>query len=242
MIPVEERLIVALDLADLSQAENLAKALQGTVHCFKVGHQIFTAAGPKAVTALKDLGARVFLDLKYHDIPHTVARAVEAAAALGADIINLHASGGPRMMEAAAQAASRLSPRPLLLAVTVLTSYDQNELASTLGETRLSLDDYVLRLARLAKEAGLDGVVASPREIAAIRSQCGRDFIILTPGIRSSQAPEDDQRRTATPGQAVAWGADFIVVGRPVTQAPDPVAAARKIIAEMTDAYRKTDP
>lgn len=241
-LETKDRLIVALDLPDLASARRLAELLQPTVSCFKIGHQLFTAAGPEAVRMVKDLGARVFLDLKYHDIPNTVAQAVASAIHLGVDIINLHAWGGIPMMKAAAEAAQSRGgagqKKVLILAVTVLTSIDQNTLNETLGLPASKIEDQVIHLARQARLAGLDGVVASPREIKLLRQHLGPDFVILTPGIRSSESPPDDQQRTAAPAEAVAWGADFIVVGRPITQSPDPVQAATKIIEEMEYAVR----
>lgn len=232
----EDRLIVPLDFPTLNLAEGMLDRLAGAVSYFKIGHQLFTAAGPKAVEAVRRRGARVFLDLKYHDIPNTVAGAVETAAAMGVDMLNLHASGGFEMMRAAAEAASRSSSRPKLLAVTALTSLDAVGLEKIYGPLSLSLEGLVVRLASLAHQAGLDGVVASPREISFIRERLGGDFIILTPGIRPSGSPPDDQSRTATPSEAVSRGADFLVVGRPITRAQDPLQAARKILSEIADA------
>lgn len=232
----EDRLIVALDFPGLAGAESLMDRLSGRVSYFKIGHQLFTASGPRAVEAVKRRGARVFLDLKYHDIPNTVAGAVGAAASLGVDMLNLHAAGGPAMMRAAAEAAGRASSRPTLLAVTALTSLDARSLEDTFGISGLSVEGLVARLASLARDSGLDGVVASPREIASLRKNHGKEFVILTPGIRPSGSPPDDQSRTATPGEAVSRGADYIVVGRPITQSPDPEAAAGMILTEMADA------
>lgn len=237
-----ERLIVALDTPGLREAAELLDALAGYVSYFKIGHQLFTAAGPRAVSLVKDRGARVFLDLKYHDIPHTVAGAVESAAALGVDMLNLHASGGAAMMEAAAKAAGSSSHRPALLAVTALTSMDRKCLEETTGIAGLSVEDHVLRLASLAKASGLDGVVASPREILPLRQRLGCGFIILTPGIRQAGSPPDDQKRTATASEAVAAGADYFVVGRPITRAPHPLTAARTIISELSDALSRPHP
>lgn len=238
----EDRLIVPLDFPTLAEAEAMVGRLEGVVSYFKIGHQLFTAAGPRSVEAVKRLGARVFLDLKYHDIPNTVAGAVEAAASLGVDIINLHAWGGSAMMAAAARAAAGLPARPLLLAVTVLTSLDRACLEEATGAPGLPPEDHVLRLAALAGQSGMDGVVASPREIIPIKRRLGGGFIVLTPGIRPSGSPPDDQKRTATAREAVAAGADYLVVGRPITKAADPPAAARAIIAEIEDAVSRLHP
>lgn len=238
-LKAEGRLIVALDFPGLAEAERMMDRLAGVVSYFKIGFQLFTAAGPGAVEAVKRRDAKVFLDLKYHDIPNTVASAVSSAAGLGVDMVNLHASGGRAMMAAAAAAASKSSHRPLLLAVTALTSLDGRGLEEITGLAGLSVEQHVVRLATLARESGLDGAVASPREILPIRNKLGRDFVVLTPGIRPSGSPDDDQARKATPAEAVAMGADYIVVGRPVTRAADPLKAAREIIEEMSDALER---
>ena len=198
-------------------------------------------AGPDLVRRLVDSGARVFLDLKFHDIPNTVAQAVDAAVRTGAWMINVHASGGSAMMQAAAGAAEDAAtaagrPSPLVIAVTVLTSMDQDTLIQT-GVTRPLLD-HVLMLARMAHDAGMQGVVASPHETAAIRQACGPDFAIVTPGIRGASAGQEknDQARTMGPGEAVKAGATYIVVGRPIIAAPDPKAAAQAIVKELASA------
>lgn len=231
-------LIVALDVTSGAEALAIASELRGLVGGVKVGSRLFTSEGPTLVRRLVDGGHRVFLDLKFHDIPNTVAQAVEAAVATGAWMINVHASGGVPMMAAAAragaEAASRLSqPPPLIIGVTVLTSMDAATLA-TLGVGR-PLEDHVLGLARLAQEAGLHGVVASPLETAAIRSVCGPDFAIVTPGIRGGAAAADknDQTRTMGPAEAVRVGASYIVVGRPILAAPDRRAAAVAIADDL---------
>jgi orotidine-5'-phosphate decarboxylase len=228
------RILIALDVSTLAEATALADRLRGQVGGFKIGKQLFTAVGPEVVRALVSRGDRVFLDLKFHDIPNTVAGAVSAAADLGVWMLNVHASGGAAMMEAARQAADRSAARhggakPLVIAVTVLTSLDEDSLKAV-GIDRDPLD-LAVRLALIAQTAGLDGVVASPRETAAIRQACGPGFVIVTPGIRggSAVAGPDDQQRTMTPAGAVAAGSSYLVVGRPITGAPDPREAARKI-------------
>jgi orotidine-5'-phosphate decarboxylase len=232
------RIIVPLDVPSAAQALALADTLRGEVGGFKVGKELFTAAGPDVVRALVAKGDRVFLDLKYHDIPNTVAGAVRSACELGVWMLNVHASGGRPMMEAARRAADDYGAKPgrkapLVIAVTVLTSLDAATLASV-GVAASPLDQVVV-LARLAQAARLDGVVASPRETAAIRQACGPDFLIVTPGIRGTAASSgpDDQQRTLAPREAVAAGSSYLVVGRPITGAADPVAAAAKIVKEM---------
>jgi len=231
------RIIVPLDVPSAAQALALADTLRGAVGGFKVGKELFTAAGPDVVRALVARGDRVFLDLKYHDIPNTVAGAVRSASELGVWMLNVHASGGRPMMEAARGAADDYSAKPgctapLVIAVTVLTSLDAATLASV-GVAASPLDQVVM-LARLAHAARLDGVVASPRETAAIRQACGPDFLIVTPGIRGGAASSgpDDQQRTLTPAEAVAAGSSYLVVGRPITGAADPAAAAARILKE----------
>jgi len=229
-----DRLIVALDVSSATEAARMAEKLAGHVGAFKVGSQLFTAEGPVAARQLAALGKKVFLDLKFHDIPNTVRAAAREAARMGVTMLNVHASGGRKMMEAAlkgSQEGSSGGDRPLVLAVTVLTSLGTDDLAA------IGLDGdaerAAVRLARLAQVAALDGVVASPREIAAIRRTCGPDFVIVTPGIRPATAAADDQTRIATPGQAIRAGADYLVIGRPITAAAEPAAAADAIAAEM---------
>ena len=231
-------ILVALDVATAAEAHAIATALRGAVGGFKIGKQLFTAEGTAMVRSLVDAGDRVFLDLKFHDIPNTVAGAVTSAAALGVWMVNVHASGGRPMMEAARDAARRSAdrfgrPSPIVIAVTVLTSMDATTLASV-GITA-SPADQVVRLATLAQAAGLDGVVASPQEVAAIRQACGKDFVIVTPGIRGGAAASgpDDQQRTATPAGAIAAGSSYLVIGRPITGASNPREVALRIAGEI---------
>jgi orotidine-5'-phosphate decarboxylase len=230
-------ILVALDVESAAKAMALADALRGTVGGYKIGKQLFTAAGPGVVHDLASRGDRVFLDLKFHDIPNTVAGAVQSAVATGAWMINVHASGGSAMMRAAAEAATKAAaalgrPRPLVIGVTVLTSMTEDTLAEV-GVTRPVIDQ-VVHLARLAKHSGLDGVVASPQETAAIREACGPDFQIVTPGIRPvDQQGKDDQARTLTPAEAMKAGSTYLVIGRPITGAPNPREAAQQIAASL---------
>jgi orotidine-5'-phosphate decarboxylase len=230
------RILVALDVPSAAEALTLADRLRGAVGGFKVGKQLFTATGPDLVRTLVQRGDRVFLDLKYHDIPNTVAGAVRAAADLGVWMLNVHASGGAKMLEAARQAVDGPADRrPLVIAVTVLTSLDAEALRAT-GVDRSPLDQAV-HLARLTQAAGLDGVVASPQETPAIRAACGAEFVIVTPGIRGGSAATsaDDQQRTLTPAGAVQAGSSYLVIGRPITAADDPRAAAQRIASEMAE-------
>jgi len=232
------RLLVALDVESGARAVELVSELRSVVGGFKVGSRLFTLEGPLLVRKIVESGARVFLDLKFHDIPNTVAQAVDSAVQSGAWMINVHASGGIPMMQAAGEAgrnaAARLGrPAPLLIAVTVLTSMDEGTLCE-MGVQR-PLREHVIALARMTQEAGLDGVVASPQETAAIRAACGREFVIVTPGIRGASAgtERNDQSRTMGPAEAVEAGASYIVVGRPIIAATDPRQAAESIAAEI---------
>ena len=233
-----DRLVVALDVDSGARALALADALKGAAGAVKIGSRLFTLEGPGLVRELVARGSRVFLDLKFHDIPNTVAQAVDAGVQTGAWMIDLHGSGGTAMMQAAAKAAKDAAARagrqpPLLIAITVLTSMDEGALRET-GVERALLPQ-VSALARLAQGAGLDGVVCSPHEIAAIRNACGSDFTVVTPGIRGAAAgaEKNDQMRTMGPGEAVRAGASYIVVGRPIIAAPNPREAAEKILSEL---------
>jgi orotidine-5'-phosphate decarboxylase len=228
-------ILVALDVGSASEARSLADTLRGAVGGFKIGIQLFTSAGPAIVEELVGRGDRVFLDLKFHDIPNTVAGAVTAATRLGVWMLNVHASGGHEMMRAAALAAAeeavRLSrPAPIVVAVTVLTSLSDGSV-SEIGVNSTAAAQ-VERLAALAQKAGLGGVVASPKEIAVIRATCGPSFVIVTPGIRAGSDNKGDQQRTGTAAEALAAGASYLVVGRPITEAPNPRDAAERIAAD----------
>ena len=233
----QDRLIVALDMDTKEKAIGLVEKLKNDIKTFKIGSELFTSCGPEIVAVVKNSGCGIFLDLKFHDIPNTAAKAVVAATRLGVSIINLHASGGYDMMKRSVQAVAaeakilKIDP-PKLIAVTVLTSMDEN------GLKKIGIDDtmkkQVLKLAKLAKEAGMDGVVASSSEAKLIREEMGDDFIIVTPGVRPSWAAVNDQKRVATPKEAVLNGANYIVVGRPIIEASDPAEAARKILEELS--------
>lgn len=236
-------LIVALDFDSLSSAVKFAKQVSDLVGMFKIGNQLFTAAGPAAVKEVAALGNGVFLDLKFHDIPNSVAGAVLSAAAMtGVQLVNVHALGGKAMLEAAAQAISAGVPmgadRPRLVAVTILTSMDKKALHDV-GINGMP-KDRVVKLAQLSKKAGVDGVVASVQEARAIRKACGREFLIVTPGVRPKDSKvepkSDDQARKATPAEAIKAGADFLVVGRPILAAENPRAAAQSIVDEIASA------
>lgn len=236
MAKADDRLIVALDFHTMEDVRTLVAKLGDSVSYYKVGMELFYAVGGKAVTWLRREGKHVFLDLKLHDIPNTVAGGLCSLMHLGADMLNVHASGGLTMMKTAAdrlhkKAAEAGIPCPKLIAITVLTSISSAEWQGV-GQT-CALKDSVLRLARLAKEAGLDGVVASPQEAEAIRAACGEDFLIVTPGVRPAGTSTDDQSRIATPRAALMAGASHLVIGRPIRAADDPKAAAEAILKEM---------
>ena len=240
-----DRFVLALDLDDDQEALGIVDELKGVVGVFKVGHQLFTAYGPDIVRRIINRGGRVFLDLKYHDIPTTVAKASAEAVKLGASIFNVHALGVLDMMKAAVESAQETAdkigvPVPVALAVTVLTSMDEKNLRKELKIMR-SLQREVSHLARLAQRAGMHGVVASPQEIKMLRRAVRGRFVILTPGVRPAWAGKDDQKRTMTPAEAVAAGADYIVIGRPVLKAMDRNEAVRKIIGEIETAVSDAD-
>jgi len=230
MLDPKDRLAVALDYPDAYQAMKLVDSLGQTCQWFKVGMELYYAAGNDIIRQLRDRGFDVFLDLKLHDIPNTVAGAVRSATKAGASLLTIHASGGSAMMTAAAEAA-KAPGSPRLLAVTVLTSMDAAQLAAT-GITA-SPADQVLKLAKLARQSGIDGFVCSAEEVAAVRAATGPQTLLVIPGIRPAGAAIDDQKRIATPSQAIAQGASMLVVGRPITQAKDPAAAAEDILNEI---------
>ncbi|WP_334106574.1 orotidine-5'-phosphate decarboxylase [Methylobacillus sp.] len=223
----DPKIIVALDYADTANALALTSQLDPALCRVKVGKELFTAAGPQLVEELVRRGFGVFLDLKFHDIPNTVAKACEAASKLGVWMLNVHASGGGKMMEAAREGVARSGHSPLLLAVTVLTSMDQAGLEQ-LG-IHIPIEQHVLRLATLAQQAGLDGVVCSAQEAQALRKSLGNNFCLVTPGIRPADAALDDQSRVVTPADALALGSTYLVIGRPITKASDPLAALQRI-------------
>jgi len=226
-----QRLIVALDVSTAVAARKIVAAVGDSAQAYKVGMQLYTAEGPSIVRELVASGRSVFLDLKYHDIPNTVAAAVREAAELGVSMLTVHASGGGKMLTAATVAASSRKPGLLVLAVTVLTSLDDVELGK-IG-LRASVVEQVLRLTALARSNGCKGVVASAREAAALREEFGSDLTIVTPGVRPAGSGNDDQIRVVTPAEAIAAGASHIVVGRPITEAKDPAAEARAILAQI---------
>jgi len=224
-------IFVAIDTPDLQRALTLSRAVKDHVGGLKIGLEFITACGPDGVRKIVGIGLPVFADVKFHDIPNTVAAASRELARLGAKIFNIHASGGEVMMREAAAAAHAVDPNVKVIGVTVLTSIDDT-LLDSVGQ-RGPAGEQVVRLARLAKASGLDGVVCSAHEIGALRQACGKDFLLVTPGIRPAGADLADQRRVMTPAQAFAAGADILVIGRPITGAKDPAAAARAIAAEL---------
>ncbi|MDY0269383.1 orotidine-5'-phosphate decarboxylase [Trichloromonas sp.] len=237
----KKRLIFALDVDCFEEAEKWVKLLHDKVGVFKVGKQLFTRCGPDVVRMIRGEGGEVFLDLKYHDISNTAAMAGVEACRLGVRMFNVHALGGPEMMRETVAKADAFCPRgeaerPLLLAVTILTSSTEETLRAV-GIDR-PVREMVPRLAHLAKAAGMDGVVASPQEVGLIRAACGPEFVIVTPGVRPAFASLDDQKRVTTPGDAITAGADYLVIGRPISAAADPVEAAELILAEIEEALR----
>lgn len=235
----QDRIILALDVDSEAQALNLVEKLADSVGAFKVGMQLYNQLGPSIVRRIQDLGGRVFVDLKFHDIPNTVAGAAKVMTGLNCFMFNVHASGGREMMAAAMKAVREESTRlgcepPLVLAVTVLTSISEQQLHDDMFVSR-SLEQTVVGWAQMAKECGMNGVVCSPREIAPIRQACGSDFVIVTPGIRPLWSEKNDQKRITTPREALKIGADYMVIGRPITAASDPREAARRIIEELEE-------
>jgi orotidine-5'-phosphate decarboxylase len=232
-----DKLIFALDADNYEEALSWVELLSGNVGCFKIGKGLYTAVGPKIIESIKKKGQKVFLDLKFHDIPNTVARAAQAAVRLNVDMFNIHASGGSRMIKEAVSAASVCADklgraRPVLLAVTVLTSLDNSDLTE-IGFHQ-NARDLVVHLAGLAKAAGASGVVASAQDVSRLRKSFGDEFIIVTPGIRSAAETEkDDQKRTLSAYEAVKAGADYVVVGRPIREAQNPLEACRQIVREI---------
>ncbi|WP_370297664.1 orotidine-5'-phosphate decarboxylase [Ammoniphilus sp. YIM 78166] len=232
MVSIRDRIIIALDYSAGEEALACARKLQGTASYVKVGMQLYYGAGPSIVASLKDMGFKVFVDLKVHDIPNTAKGAMQSLASLGVDMVNVHAAGGKEMMAAAREGLEKGAgngPKPLLIAVTQLTSTTQQVMNEQIGIPG-TIADSVQQYARLAKEAGLDGVVASPLEVKLVKESCGTDFITVTPGIRPVGADTGDQKRITTPEMAFSIGSDYIVIGRPVTQAQDPAAALSQII------------
>jgi orotidine-5'-phosphate decarboxylase len=232
MYDARQRLIIALDVSSAAAAQKIVAAVGDSASTFKVGMQLYTASGPQVVRDLVASGRRVFLDLKYHDIPNTTAAAVREAASLGVSMLTVHASGGGNMLRAATEAARSVNPDLMVLAVTVLTSMDDNDLAK-LG-VRGRVVDQVLRLSALALSDGCHGVVASALEASPLRTELGNGFAIVTPGVRPSGTDHSDQARVVTPAEAIAAGATHIVVGRPITAAADPAAEARAILGQIS--------
>ena len=231
MIPPRERLIVALDVSTAREALKIVASLGDSVQIYKVGMQLYTAEGPQMVRDLVGSGRKVFLDLKYHDIPNTAAAAVREAAKLGVSMLTVHASGGTKMLHAAVEAAREKDSGPQILAVSILTSMDDQDL-NEIG-VHGQVVDQVVWLASLALEAGCSGVVSSPREVKTLREKLGTDFLAVTPGVRPAGTAHGDQVRVTTPAEAIAAGATHIVVGRPITEAANPAEAAAKILQEL---------
>ena len=231
-----DRVFIALDVASAEEARRLIDSLEGEATSFKIGLQLFCSAGSGLVEELAGRGLNIFLDLKFHDIPNTVAGAIRSVSALGASLVNIHCSGGIEMLRAA-RVAVKAGSRPALIGVTVLTSLDDDDLRS-LGIAHTT-EGQALLLARMAKEAGLDGVVCSPREVGFLRAELGENFLLVTPGIRPAWAAKGDQKRITTPAQAMRDGASALVIGRPVTGADDPAAAMRLVLGEMEETLRR---
>lgn len=234
----KERIVLALDVDTKEKALELVNDLKDYVGVFKVGMQLFNSAGPKIVEEINQLGGKVFVDLKLHDIPNTVSAAGKVLTRLNCYMFNVHAAGGREMMkktadEVAAEALKLGINNPITLAVTVLTSISQSELENDMFIKDMKIEELVVNWALMAKESGINGVVCSPQEITAIRRACGSDFKIVTPGIRPAWAAKNDQKRITTPREAIELGADYIVIGRPITAADDPIEAAQKIIEEL---------
>lgn len=232
-----ERIILALDVADFDGALDIVKSFKDNIDIFKVGSELFTAAGPKIVEEINSIGKKVFLDLKYYDIPNTASNTAIVVAKLGVFMFNIHTLGGFEMMKQTAETLVNVSlkeniQKPKLLGVTILTSIDQKALIDELGIGQ-RMKTQVRHLSALAMKAGLDGVVASPEDIETIKSHCGKEFLVVTPGIRPSRTPLDDQKRTMTPKEALRHGADYIVIGRAVLSQPDPIKALERIIGEL---------
>jgi orotidine-5'-phosphate decarboxylase len=233
----KEKIIFALDVEHFSEAQRWVNLLKDHIGMFKVGKQLFTHAGPKVVDMIRKKGQKVFLDLKYHDIPNTVAKAGEEATKLEVSMFNLHALGGLEMMKKTVEASRAVAkdlgiPRPLILAITVLTSMDEEGIKEV--GIHGPIPEEVGRLAFLSMKAGIDGVVASPKEIGIIRDRCGEKLLIVTPGIRLPSEKKDDQKRTLSPKEAIAAGADYLVIGRPIKEAKDPLEAVQKIIEDIS--------
>ncbi|WP_417804944.1 orotidine-5'-phosphate decarboxylase [Thalassospira lucentensis] len=236
-ISPNDRIFCAIDTTDLDHAIDLASKLSGVIGGAKLGKEFFAAHGPQGVQAVAKVGMPVFLDVKYHDIPNTVAGAIRAVTPMGLKIVNVHAAGGMEMMQRAGDAAREAAVKagvdaPWVIAVTILTSMDQNDLDDV--GMKGPIEDRVVKLAELTQKAGLDGIVCSAKEITPVRAACGPDFKLITPGIRPAWAASDDQKRIVTPKDAVAMGSDVLVIGRPITKADDPVDAAKRIVAELS--------